>query len=90
MRDPVVGFAVVGRDDLHQGGEGDHAEQALAQLRGIGVGELLQEQRAFNPPPDAIKLPGQVADESVPLARRHGHEDDHGAGGVTSGGHDHH
>ena len=82
---PVVGVHVVGGDDLHQAGQGDHAEQTLSHLLTIAVGELAHQQRAFNAPADAVELPGQIADEGVPLAGRHRDEDDHGPGRVTAG-----
>ena len=59
----------MGGDDLHQVGQGDHAEQALSHLLGIAVGELAQQQRTFNMSVDAVELPGQVANEGVPLCR---------------------
>jgi len=58
----------VGRDDLHQAGQGNHAEQALPHFLGIAVGELAQQQRTFNTSADAVELSGQVTDEGVPLA----------------------
>jgi hypothetical protein len=65
---PVVGAAVVSRDDLHQAGQGDHAKQAATHLPGIAVGELAQQPWPFSTPADTVELPGQVADERVPLA----------------------
>ena len=87
---PVVGVAVVGRDDLHQVSQGDHAEQAQPHLLGIAVGELAQQPWPFNTPADAVELPGQVADEGVPPAGRHRDENDHRASRVTSGERDNH
>lgn len=56
------------RDDVHQTGQRDHAEQALAHLLGVAVGEHAQQQWALNTSADAVELPRQVTDEGVALA----------------------
>ena len=70
--DAAISVEIVSGDDVHQSIEGDHAQQILADLAGIMVGELAHQPWPFDSSAYAVKLPGQIADEGVSRAGGHG------------------
>ncbi|MBK3644580.1 hypothetical protein JHN46_28435 [Streptomyces sp. MBT33] len=78
----------MGGHDVHRVRERDHAKQVLAHQTGIRVGEHAHHEGPLGAEADRIELPGQIADEGVPLAGRQSDENDYGAIGVAAAGGD--